>query len=163
MPVMLRLIAVAMAQPMTTTGLTMVATASALGVSVATTVGLHRPAMPLSIVLDTEARLTRIQVMAAIAPARKNFMGTTVPFHQLATAAIAMGMPLWTWTVRMDACATVRMGGPAVIARLYHRAMQQMIATAMASQTTSTSSMAVCACASRATQVMIVLLHRPAM
>jgi hypothetical protein len=92
MSVMLRLIAMAMAQPTTPTGLTMVATASALGVSVATTVRLHRPAMPLSIVLDTEARLTRIRAMAAIAPAPKNFMGTTVPFHQLATAAIAMGM-----------------------------------------------------------------------
>lgn len=148
-----------MAQPPTSTVL-MVAFVSALGVSAATIVGLRRPAMPRSTAPDTETRLTWIRAMAAIVPARMNFMGRTAPFHQLATAAIAMGIPLWTQTVQTDACATVRKSGPAVTARFHRSAMPGGIALDTGSQMMMIRSMAAPAIAVTATVGRTVPFHQ---
>jgi hypothetical protein len=86
-----------------------------------------RPVMPNSIAQDTAQHLTLIKPMDACAAAKAVSVGPTVPFHQLAVAArIAMGMPLWTKTVQMAACATAPMDSLATAARSLRPAMLKM-------------------------------------
>jgi len=123
----------------------MVAFALAQMVSVAALAQHHRPAMPSNTALHMEQQGIMMQLMDACAPVLMIIVVTTALFHQLAAAtSIAMGMPLWTRTAQMAACATATMGGLAMIARSHRRVMLPPTAVVMAQPPTRTRPTVVC-------------------
>jgi heme/copper-type cytochrome/quinol oxidase subunit 1 len=108
-----------MGMPLWTLIVQMDACAAVLVDGLATTAPNRRPC-PVRLVHiapEMAQQLIWTQRTAVYALASMISVGTIVPFHQLVTAkTIAMGMPLWTKIVQMDACASVLVDGLATTA-----------------------------------------------